>query len=83
MFLREGNGHTDFVARWVDDLVYFSDDNNFYDKFEKTLSQKLLISEVDDLNWFLGMQIRREKGRLEISQENYIEKLLENFGKKE
>ena len=83
LFLRERNGHKDFVARWVDDLVYFSDDINSYDKFEKTLSQKFLISEVDDLNWFLGVQIRREKGRLEIFQENYIEKLLENFGEKD
>ena len=42
-----------------------------------------MIKEVDDLNWFLGMQIRYEKGRLEISQENYIKKLLENFGMKD
>ena len=42
-----------------------------------------MISEVDDLNWFLGMQFRREKGRLAISQENYIKKLLENFGMKD
>ena len=42
-----------------------------------------MISEVDDLNWFLGMQFRRKKGRLAISQENYIKKLLENFGMKD
>ena len=42
----------------------------------------MLISEVDSLNWFLGMQIRREKGRLENSQKNYIEKLLDIFGMK-
>ena len=83
LFLRERNGHKDFVASWVDDLVYCSDDNNIYEKFEKALSTKFLISEVDDLNWFLGMQIRHGKGRLEISQENYIEKLLENFGMKD
>ena len=58
------NGHKDFGASCVDDLVYCSDDNNFYETFEKTLSKKFLISEVDDLNWFLGMQIRRGKGRL-------------------
>ena len=80
LFLRERNCHKDFVASWVDDLVYCSDDINFYEKFEKELSTKFLISEVDDLNWFLGMQIRHEKGRLENSKENYIEKLLENFG---
>ena len=83
LFLRERNGHKDFVASWVDDLVYSSDDINFYEKFEKALSTKFLISEVDDLNWFLGMQIRHEKGRLEISQENYIKKILENFGMKD
>ena len=77
MFLRERNGHKDFVAKWVDPLVYCSDDNSFYETFGKTLSKKFLISEVDDLNWFLGMQIRREKGRLEIAQENNIKKLLE------
>ena len=42
-----------------------------------------MISEVDDLNRFLGTQIRHEKDGLEISQENYIEKLLENFGMKD
>ena len=40
------------------------------------MSKKLLIIEVDELNWFLKKQIRREKGRLEFSQENYNEKLL-------
>ena len=58
----ERNGQKDFVASWVDDLVYSSNNINFYEKFEKTLSKKFLISEVDDLNWFLRMQIRREKG---------------------
>ena len=83
LFLRERNGHKDFVASWVDDLVYCSDDINFYEQLEKALSTKFWISEVDDLNWFLRMQIRNEKGRLEISQENYIEILLENFGMKD
>ena len=54
--------------------------------FTKRLSKKLWIKEVDDLNWFywfLGKQIRREKGRLEICQETQIEKLLGNFGMKD
>ena len=73
LFLRERNGHKDFVASWVDDLVSCTDDINFYEKkIEKILSNKFLISDVDDLNWFLGLHIRREKVRLEISQENYI-----------
>ena len=73
LFLRERKGHKDFVT----DIC--SDDITFYEKIEKALSTKFLISEVDDLNWFLEMQIGHEKGRLEVSQANYIKKLLENF----
>ena len=39
-----------------------------------------MVSDVSDLNWFLGMQIKRDANKIEISQESYIEKLLENFG---
>ena len=49
LFLRERNSHKDFVASWVDPLVYCSD-NNFYESFGETLSKKFLIIEVDDLN---------------------------------
>ena len=68
-----------FVASWVDDLVCYREHISFYGKFENTLTQRGLISEMHDLNWFLDMQIRREKGRLDISRENYIEQLLKKF----
>ena len=80
LFLREGNGHKNSVASYVDDFFYRRDDIIFYKKFEKKLSREFLISEVDDTNWFLGMQIRREKGRLEISQGNNVKNVLEHFG---
>ena len=81
--MRKRNGNKDFLTSWVDDLIHCSDDIKFHQAFGKKLGKKLLISEVDDLNWFLEMQIRREKGRLEFSQKNYIQKLLENFGMKD
>ena len=78
-FLWERNGNKDFVASWVDDLVYCSHDINFYEKFEKALSTKFSISEVDDLNWFLGMQIRHEKSRLGVSQKTTSKKYLKTL----
>ena len=42
-------------------------------------SQKFLVSEVGDLNWFLGMQIRRDVTNL-ISNKKVTEKHLEIFG---
>ena len=37
LFLRERNGHKDFVPSWIDDLVYCRDDICFYETIEKTL----------------------------------------------
>ena len=79
-YLRYRKGVTDYVACWVDDLVYCSRDERFYEEFEIALRKKFLVSDVSDLNWFLGIQIRRDANKIEISQESYIEKLLENFG---
>ena len=39
-----------------------------------------LVSDVSDLNWFPRMQIRKDANKIEISQESYIKKHLENFG---
>ena len=83
LFLKERNGHKDSVANWVDRLVYCSDNDKFLRNVRENAEQKNLRSEVYDLHWFLGKQFRPEKSRLEVSRENYIEKSLETFGKKD
>ena len=80
LFLRHRKGFTDYVAFWVDDLVYCRRVGKFYEEFEVVHRKKFLVSEVGDLNWFLGMQIRKDANKIEISQGSYIEKLLGNFG---
>ena len=73
LFLREPNSPRDFVASWVDSLVYCSDDESCLEEnFEKTVAKKFTISESDDLNWFLGMQIKREEGRIDISKKHTL-----------
>ena len=50
LFLRLCHGVTDYVACWVDDLVYCSGDKIFYKEFEMVLSRKFLVSEITYLN---------------------------------
>ena len=52
---------------------------SFTTEFEVALHKKFLVSEVSDLNWFLGMQIRRDANKIEISQESNIDKLPREF----
>ena len=44
LFLRHSQVVADYVACWIDDLVYCSDDNN-YEEFELVLRKKQLVSD--------------------------------------
>ena len=80
LFLRYRKCFTDYVACWVDNLVYCSREGKLYEEFEVALRKKFLVSKVSDLNWFLRMHIRRDAKKIEIPQKSSMEKLLENFG---
>jgi len=80
LFVRERNGNKEFVAIWVDDIVYCSVNEDFHDEFEKLMLKEFKISDCSELTWFLGMKILQSESSVAISQEGYIEKLLDNFG---
>jgi hypothetical protein len=69
-----------YVCVWVDDIIYFSSDTKFSKEFQVQISKKFTIGDVAPLHWFLGMKIERQRGRIVISQQQYIETLLEKHG---
>ena len=52
----------------------------FFEELKMALRKKFLVSDVIDLNWFLGIQIRIGANKIKISQEKYIHKHLESVG---
>ena len=55
LFLRHREAVTDYVACWVDDLVYCSIDEKYYKKFKLVLRKNFSGSEISNLSWFLGI----------------------------
>ena len=80
LFVKTIAGTNYFVAMWVDDLIYFSADPSFAATFKEQMQRVFTVSDCSELNWFLGMKIRCSAGVIEVSQQQYIESLLQRHG---
>ena len=73
-----------FLLVYVDDLLVCAKTEGDIENFKKRLSQCYDISDLGELNWYLGMHVKRESaGGCKISQELYIETLVKKFGMRE
>ena len=80
---RTGSGNLFIVGIYVDDntVAIHPIDKGEFEEFIKQLRNTFKIEDVTDARWILGMKINYdiEKGILELTQQAYIEKLLERF----
>eukprot|EP00961_Rhodomonas_salina_P295961 3935922-Rhodomonas_salina.1 len=81
MFRLDREGQKLIVSLYVDDGVCASDSRELYDSFLADLSKKFTLSDSGKLSWYLGVAIDhdRENGISTLSQETYIDTLLERF----
>ena len=80
LFTRVRNGKKEYVAIWVDDIVYCSENSDFNDVFEALMRKSFKITECSKLNWFLGMKVEQSEEGISLSQKLYIGKLLDAYG---
>ena len=73
----------DFVIflLYVDDMLIVGQDTNKIEKLKKELSKSFAMKDLGRAKQILGMKITRDRAskRLWLSQEKYIEKVLERF----
>ena len=80
LYIRKQGNVLHYAAVWVDDLIYFSDDQKFAETFKKEMSGRFTVGECSELNWFLGMNFEFKEDKIEVSQQAYIRELLRKFG---
>ncbi|GKC16994.1 putative ribonuclease H-like domain-containing protein [Tanacetum coccineum] len=49
-------------------------------EFEKMMHKKFQMSSMGELTFFLGLQVKQKKDRIFISQDKYVNKILNKFG---
>ena len=66
---------------YVDDMLIINHDYNKIDRLKKELSKSFALKDLELVKQILGMKIScdRKNRKLWLSQESYIEKVLERF----
>ncbi len=84
LFIREEkNGERSFISVFVDDLIIAAKDKKEVDEIKKKLMEKFKMRDLGELSWILGMKVERDKEKIQISQETYINQILDRFSMNE
>ena len=67
------------ICLWVDVMVILGTRHNFCENFKNKVGGKIKISNFGDLSWFLNIKTERTENKIMLSQETYIEKLIEKY----
>lgn len=69
-----------FIAVYVDDLTLFGPPGLLMSRVKCQLKSEFAITDMGDLHWLLGIQIKFSRTGIELSQTAYIDKILDRFG---
>src|SRR3990167_8110239 len=70
---------TCFIAIYVDDILFLAPEDAVIQSVVNNLEKEFKIKDLGHVNNLLGMKIIQKKGKITISQVNYVIKLLEEF----
>jgi hypothetical protein len=65
---------------YVDDIIFGSTNQDFYDEFGKMMGKEFEMSMIGELSYFLSLQIKQLKNDTFVSQGKYIKDPLKKFG---
>ncbi|GJS20219.1 putative ribonuclease H-like domain-containing protein [Tanacetum coccineum] len=68
------------VQVYVDNIIFGSTKRKLCTEFEKMMHKKFQMSSMDELTFFLGLQVKQKEDRIFISQDKYVTEILKKFG---
>ncbi|GJW71178.1 ribonuclease H-like domain-containing protein, partial [Tanacetum coccineum] len=64
---------------YVDDIIFDYTNKKLCTGFEKLMKDKLQMSSMGELTFFLGLQVQQKEDGIFISQDKYVAKILKKF----
>nr|GEW31669.1 putative ribonuclease H-like domain-containing protein [Tanacetum cinerariifolium] len=80
LFINKQKGDILLVQVYVDAIIFGSTNKELCTTFEKLMKDKFQISSMRELTFFLGLQVKKKKDGIFISQDKYVVKILRKFG---
>nr|GEX31928.1 putative ribonuclease H-like domain-containing protein [Tanacetum cinerariifolium] len=79
LFLKKDSRHIILVQVYVDDIIFGSTNKAWCDKFEVLMKGKFEMSDMGELTFFLGLQVKQLSDEIFISQDKYVKDMLKKF----
>lgn len=80
LYTKVENGKKVYLLVNVDDIMVGCENEQYIDCVYQSLKKCFEITDLGDLSYFLGLEIKRESGDYSVSLEGYIDKLIDKFG---
>ena len=71
---------TILLAIYIDDGLVVGSDRKKIERLVERLKREFKMTEQDNPRTYLGMELKKLKGRLKLSQEDYTEQILKTYG---
>ncbi|GKF18839.1 uncharacterized mitochondrial protein-like protein, partial [Tanacetum coccineum] len=79
LFIKKQKGDILLVHVYVDDIIFGSTNKELCTRFEKLIKDKFKMSSLGELTFFLGLQVQLKEDGLFISQDKYVDEILNKF----
>ena len=78
---QDGTVHFVMIAIYVDDMLFFSSNNDVLEKENNAIEKEYQVEDLGEVSHILGMLIKRDRNSrtLTISQSKYLERVLKRF----
>ena len=80
LFIKRVGEHILLVQIYVDDIIFGSTNNSLFKGFASIMQGEFELSMMDELTFFLGLQIKQMESGTFISQSKYFKEVLKKFG---
>jgi len=80
LFYYNKNGHNIFVLVYVDDIIVASSSSQATDALLADLQAEFDLKDLGDLHFFLGIEVKRGRDGLILTQERYAMDILKRSG---
>ena len=83
VFIRTTDTFPLILALYVDDITMASKDIKGIERDKEMLKARYQMTDLGEISWILGIHVTRDRkaGWVTLSQEKYIQEMLERFGK--
>nr|GEZ30778.1 putative ribonuclease H-like domain-containing protein [Tanacetum cinerariifolium] len=79
LFMKKKQKDILLVQIYVDDIIFGATNTASCQSFEKLMKDKFQMSSMRELTFFLGLQVKKKKDVIFISQDKYVADILRKF----